>query len=731
MHPRQRNTGNGFRSGSMGVGLASSRISPEGSVRGHGGYGNDYRNFNHPSGFGRGQGYPKSYQSSQSLPPPRRGGGSVDIFMEAGRLAAEYLVSQGLLPSSVLSGKWQGGSLRRDSSEFQELGPLREEGRTSTAAPPHSGYVGPDSGSGRRHPNDEYSSAPSRNHLRGRRRSTSFRSTGSDWSGQDYSRSNNCNDRGRASPDTEAYDDTDNLYAYGNQQQTGEEVGTELQDLKSSNLEQKGDTPEDSGPELVKYPLPDDAGSKASNSAVGKDPPSEPKLAKDSDDLSNIDLGSEEVKHSTNINETEKHCVAEKLSVQNEAGDGDSLVKQETDLLAFCRFTKFPTKTRSALAYKVSKADPITTASEQPSVINTNRDSETSLDSSPSSCALSGAVSAKKHDVENINSKSSKPEAVEKAGTMEELYPRYSEKAGSLSSQSFQHGPFWNESKEESCQSPAVVGRSDLMFEERGQKRSLDESDVGEGNKKPREWIPLMTSKEDESFDLLKFDKTKVSSEESKPACDNEVIVAADCENSVDGFHFIKGGGEQCVDYAQEKQLFPNSFKICDLNLMEASDIHDNHENNPLLIFPSISETKREIAPVDIDLSISNATEFGQNSVVAGGKEIEIIDLEDDSTAEVDKTFHNAERKSETVFTGLDGFPNNAQNNGDMPDVQDGYGLMISELLGAEFSNCGSVQGDINSIHNEMPLSNGEGTLADDDLIYMSLGEIPLSMPEF
>lgn len=56
----------------------------------------------------------------------------------------------------------------------------------------------------------------------------------------------------------------------------------------------------------------------------------------------------------------------------------------------------------------------------------------------------------------------------------------------------------------------------------------------------------------------------------------------------------------------------------------------------------------------------------------------------------------------------MDGFPNNAQNSGDMPDVQDGYGLMISELLGAEFSNCASVQGDINSIHNEMPLSNGE-----------------------
>ena len=64
--------------------------------------------------------------------------------------------------------------------------------------------------------------------------------------------------------------------------------------------------------------------------------------------------------------------------------------------------------------------------------------------------------------------------------------------------------------------------------------------------------------------------------------------------------------------------------------------------------------------------------------------------------------------RRETVFNGLDGFPNNAQNNGDMPDVQDGYGIMISELLGAEFPNCASVQGDLNSMNNEMPLPNGE-----------------------
>lgn len=58
------------------------------------------------------------------------------------------------------------------------------------------------------------------------------------------------------------------------------------------------------------------------------------------------------------------------------------------------------------------------------------------------------------------------------------------------------------------------------------------------------------------------------------------------------------------------------------------------------------------------------------------------------------------------MFPGLEGFSNHAQNPADINDVQDGYGLMISELLGTDFTNCSSVPGDINSVHNEMGLDN-------------------------
>jgi hypothetical protein len=59
------------------------------------------------------------------------------------------------------------------------------------------------------------------------------------------------------------------------------------------------------------------------------------------------------------------------------------------------------------------------------------------------------------------------------------------------------------------------------------------------------------------------------------------------------------------------------------------------------------------------------------------------------------------------MFTGLEGFTSHAQNAADIHDVQDGYGLMISELLGTDFANCSSVPDDINSVHDEIGLHNG------------------------
>lgn len=64
--------------------------------------------------------------------------------------------------------------------------------------------------------------------------------------------------------------------------------------------------------------------------------------------------------------------------------------------------------------------------------------------------------------------------------------------------------------------------------------------------------------------------------------------------------------------------------------------------------------------------------------------------------------------RDETLFTGLDSLTSNTQNVNDISGVQDGYGLMISELLGNDMPNCSSVPADVNSLHNDMGLNNGE-----------------------
>lgn len=61
--------------------------------------------------------------------------------------------------------------------------------------------------------------------------------------------------------------------------------------------------------------------------------------------------------------------------------------------------------------------------------------------------------------------------------------------------------------------------------------------------------------------------------------------------------------------------------------------------------------------------------------------------------------------REDAIFTDLESFPDSMQRVSDMP--QDGYGLMISELLEADIPNS-SVSTGVNSMHNEMGLPNEE-----------------------
>ncbi|KAF9667217.1 hypothetical protein SADUNF_Sadunf16G0310000 [Salix dunnii] len=736
MHARHRSPGNGYRSGPMGVGVSGSRISPDTSARGHGFYNSEHGSFNN-RGFGRGQGHPKSFRQPPQ-PPPQKG----DILMEAGRLAAEYLVSKGSLPQSALSGKWQNGGFKLqvgDYQDFRQQEELVHEGRTSAHSRLGSGAS--DTGLGRRRYPGDFNL---RNHVKGRRRGEHFWGYSSDW-GREYGRSGPLSDRNRVSPDMEGQSDT--VSEHCEEQQVSNDVGDGMEKSGLSGVAPESEETADIESGLSKYNHPDETGSKASSSSLLKEE-TDGEPSKGYGDPANLNLGNGEIKDSNYDYETEKQIVPEDLPIQQSAMDGNILGKNGSDLLTLSKFSNVPTKTRSTLSCRSSRVDQAPNNEEEDiSDIGHNKGSEDSLQDGVDNVSAADVLANASHDSNCPNSEITEVAAVLSAEDVDEGGPGYGSVQGKcVRSHSFPVRAFIHDNEQESSLGPSGFGRS-TSVKERGEKRATEGSDFSEVVKKPREWFPSMVNTTDELLHLSNLNENTGSSLEERVSPDQQVTMAATQDSYVSNCRFPTGG-EPGVKCAQEKQLFPSSFKIVDLNLMETSDMNDTHRGDPVLTYPSITTTRKEAPQVDIDLSMSNSIMSGEYARhLSDDKLVEIIDLENDTLE--DKDFDSSQRKyvpliiipslcsymflnlsnyngrTEIAFNVTEGFPSHSQDVGNVTDVQDNYGLMLSEFL-IDFSNCTSVPENINPLQNEMGLDNGEGTLGDDDSIYMSLGEIPL-----
>ncbi|KAK2639957.1 hypothetical protein Ddye_027752 [Dipteronia dyeriana] len=702
MYPRHRTPGNGYRSNSMGIG----GMHPQGSARGRGFYNSEYRSFNR--GFGRGQGQPKPFHQPPPTPTPTPQ--KSDIFVEAGRLAAEFLASQGVISPNILPGKWQNGTFKSQDGDSLHL---QQEGRFSALN--RLGNSGTDVGSGRRRYSDDNNSMGLRNYLKGRRKGGSFRSYGSDW-GKEYGRTGSWSERSRVSPEMEA--DDDSYTRHQEEQQFGKDVGNSFQKSSSGEFAPSEEAGA-SESELEKTNFQDEMGSRAASSSVGKDLFHEAggEFSKRSEDSKNMDMEIGELRDGIDEDETEKPDTTEDASIVLHSAEDDALGNVTTDLLKFCKFAKVPTRTRSALTYKGVKVDLVSNNDDENTLdVKLPLGSKVLVEDDSLDSSTFNSSSNKTRDYPNSEiAKGLTVQSVEGVGALASVSGL--EQGKCMRSQSFPDRALMHVNEQESGQGPSGLQKSCSMVKERGEKRIMEENDSSEGTKKLREWFPSITIKPDECFNRSNLSEKKEISQE-----ETEVSLAIDQGSSVN-YQFSKVGVEPCVGYAQEKQLLPGSFKIFDLNLME--DINDNHHGDLSHIYPALP--KKEATPVDVDLSMSNSNMSGEYSRrTSDGKEIEVIDLEDDSAQE-DKAVDNSERKTETMFTGVEGFSNHATNAGHIPDVQDNYdGLMITQFFNT-FSECPAVPVDINPLQNEMGLHNGEGNLGDDDSIYMSLGEIPLS----
>lgn len=605
----------------MGGGVASAtRISPESSMRGHGGYNVDYRSYNR-GGFGRGQ----SRQFQRSQPPPQRGG---DIFIEAGRLATEFLVSKGLLPANVLSGKWQNDSSKNQVGTQEGDGVHTLEGRSSAL----SRLGGPiaDIGPGhRRHP-DDYDPIGSRSNPRGRRRNGSFKNNGCD---REFGRSGSWSEKSRPSADAEG--DSDAFSRPPDEQQVGND-GDGASQSSHSEFVPGGDVG-DTESALEKQKSVDDAGAIAGSSSncndISMDAAVEPPEKTDVFKIPHVEAG--EIKDSESNDEMELQDTKNEQEVVAGPEEDKIVSNYSGDLLKLCSFAKIPTRPRSSMASRGSKvdADPMlvdknTHENEPPkqSLIEDSTVDNLSGNDYPYVSKILDSSGSKTEAVED----GSKAEAAEDGSgiTCDLVQGNGGSSISSLDRSSVQ---------EEINELPALGRTGDLM--DRGEKRASDEDLNVKASKIPRESVSSEDAQSDGSLHISdSLDKNQAPQAPMTSEVE-AVTLPADEKRLLDISLYPKGDIEPCMEYAEEKELFPGSFKTCDLNLMESSHVNENRVNDPILMFPSIPASGNQAVPVEIDLTISN------NSCVSDkyGKDIEVIDLENDSVQE-DKDFNNVQR---------------------------------------------------------------------------------------
>ncbi|KAM3343212.1 hypothetical protein P3S68_025301 [Capsicum galapagoense] len=705
MHARNRSPVDGYKSSSIGMGgvATASRVSPDGSVRGRGLNNSEYRNYNR-GGFGRGQSRQFAFQQ------PSQGN---DIFMEAGRLAAEYLVSKGLLPPNALSGKLPNGRLKSPVGNLQGFKrPDIDEGQTSTVS-----RVESDVGPGRRRFPDEYDTVGSRNYMRGRRRNESFRSYSSEFN-RELQRTGSL-DRARAYPDVNGQDD---CLA---RDRDGQEVAKDSKGMSSSSVPDKQNPDIESAVESMPSdpkPALGDSVKETSPINTGNDLPldGEPEPKK-SDDTGMSIKEDDPVNLANNNDGLEKIAGNEDIEVKFFSKEHTQTSMTSNDLLSLCKFENVPTRTRSSLANRGLKAghdseDEDAHASELP------KETEVHSQDIPVDASPVVILSDQSHDAKSLDSDKLKPPS-----TVEESGLTYTiNQVNETNSLSFPGSMLMREG--EKIEGPSEIETCSSIAMGRGEKRELDDNDDCKGDtKRPRELASLTSTFSDVFLYHSNSMEKQQASQEPRRSHSEPLIFPSEKKRLVDISMIPEGDVRLGSDFT-EKQLLPSSFKAFDLNLMETSDMNENHDADPVQIFPVITEGVKQEAPVDIHLTMSRNSGITSNYAKSSfdGRDVEVIDLENDSEQE-DKAFNNPERRAEVVFTGTDGFSNNAHNTNNLPHTQDGYGLMISELLGNDIANCSPLPADMNSLHNDMGLHNGEGMLGDDDSIYMSLEEIPIS----
>lgn len=585
--------------------------------------------------------------------------------MEAGRLAAGYLVSRGVIPPELLRRKFPNGSPPGFERQAREIPPPPEV-RTSVLA--RLGQRFDDEGrfSSRRRDNSRKRPGPY------------SRVYDSDW-GRENGKSRNWIDRGRGYSELVEEEDE---FAPGfsrNRRKGYAEIKTSVP--RVSVDEQT--TRSGSASEKENCELADDTWSKASSSSTKKDqhPEADEGSSRGIDEVrvSSSEI-TEEVKSERRDEPEKKESMEEDMNSKPFTEEGDAEMRDCKNLLKLCSFTKVPTKPRSSLANKSPK-------------IHEDPDAEMSE-------ALENASEEEFNDLNCASIRSSEIQTPENHSHPSD---------NSLEEdRTLQDNQFQSPDNSETC----------IKSLSQTQDTTVSDHEIDERRKKNNSFPSLIP----DTFELTEPLQVGKGSRD-------KVMIQEAIEVGLKSTAFIPKPKRESTVMMEEdiRHESSASFKICDLNLNGSPEMSDIPGGPSVDHFPSAPIVNIDKgASVNLSMPVKNADNAcDNNQIFVHNKVVPEFDLEEDPHAEPN-TFDSSKHKSDISYTGLESVLNQASHTDDLPGIQEGYSLEFSEFLGSDISVCPSAQGDLNDLQPGMGLHGTEGYPGVDDPIYVSLDELPI-----
>jgi len=258
--------------------------------------------------------------------------------------------------------------------------------------------------------------------------------------------------------------------------------------------------------------------------------------------------------------------------------------------------------------------------------------------------------------------------------------------------------------------------------EEMEEQKNIPRHNEVEDNKETNELSPTFASCQN-NFNLQVEKGIQIYNLDTPPQ-DEVLIDPPNKGKTVDSELLPNIKAEHAVTMEEEKLGQSSSFKIRDLNLVGSPEVADMRGD------PRLGQNSTAGCSVGLqdNQQVDFGTAFGNNPsntdtcapFLLGNKAVQVIDIEDDSPNEAGAC-DTSKSKGEMVYSSMEGMMNPPANTDALHGIQDGYGLAISDYLGADMSCYQSMQTEL---QDGMDLNGSEGITVMDDPIYSSLGDI-------